>query len=202
MKLKLLVCLIFLFFVILADFENVIARKRGRKHRGRNRGKKRHSKRHGRLEEGFNSDLKGELNRGRILDEEPTKSLVHPVVKKQTSFDIEEYRVATVRANPRSNKHAPHIATATLSHHSKRHEHLRGKLVYILDDNKKTHYGCSGKISNTNKIPSNRPWVALVERGKCYFFIKIRLAHLHNASAIIIYNNKENTLVMHSAGKT
>jgi len=60
-----------------------------------------------------------------------------------------------------------------------------GWLYQLSDSNE---HGC--KIFNVRV--DNKPWIALVKRGSCRFTDKINNAYVHNASAIIIYNNEDS----------
>lgn len=60
-----------------------------------------------------------------------------------------------------------------------------GWLYKLSSSNEK---GC--KIFNI-KV-DNKPWISLVKRGSCRFDDKINNAYIHNASAIIIYNNEDS----------
>ena len=199
MKLKLYVGLIGIFLVLSAEFGSIESGKHGRKHRGRKRHNKRHDRRRENRRRNPNEVIKSSSHG--IKDTSHIK--VHPILKKTPRFgaEVDEWRVAQIRAKSPSKRQILHEARAKVGHHSKT-ENIEGKLIHILDRNKKSHFGCSGAIANTGEIPIDRPWVALVERGKCYFFIKIRLAYLHNASGVIIYNNKEESHVMNTAGKS
>lgn len=68
-----------------------------------------------------------------------------------------------------------------------------GKVIHISDAGRtNSHFGCGEAIANLYEIPENQePWIALIERGHCSFFIKIKLAERNNASAVIFYDNKD-----------
>ena len=79
---------------------------------------------------------------------------------------------------------------------------IRGKLIHVQDTPKGSHYGCANQIFNKEKIPKHKPWVALISRGKCLFYIKIQLAQQYHASAVIIYDKKnEDVPVMNTVGE-
>ncbi|KAK7097394.1 RING finger protein 150-like [Littorina saxatilis] len=62
---------------------------------------------------------------------------------------------------------------------------VSGHLVHVRSEENENH-GCS---DYTHDLPDH-DWVALVERGQCYFTEKIRVAtKQYNASAIIVYDN-------------
>ncbi|XP_065577949.1 E3 ubiquitin-protein ligase goliath-like isoform X2 [Artemia franciscana] len=65
----------------------------------------------------------------------------------------------------------------------------KGKLFHIINNG--TDYGCEKRFKNH---PENINWVALVRRGKCYFDEKIEAAFASNASAVIVYNNRDDGL--------
>jgi hypothetical protein len=41
------------------------------------------------------------------------------------------------------------------------------------------------------RLPVSEPWIALVKRGQCEFAAKIINAIRSNASAVLVYNDKE-----------
>ena len=43
-----------------------------------------------------------------------------------------------------------------------------------------------------HKLPSSEPWIALIKRGGCDFAVKVRNALRYNASAVLIYNDRES----------
>ena len=52
----------------------------------------------------------------------------------------------------------------------------------------KDNYGCT---PNYTQEPPDKPWIALIERGECYFSKKIDIAtNRHHAAAAVIYNNR------------
>ncbi|XP_076815415.1 uncharacterized protein LOC143461550 [Clavelina lepadiformis] len=93
-----------------------------------------------------------------------------------------------------------HEAVGKYGYHSRKNN-VSGKLVHVRDPGRNTHLGCNYAIANTHHIPKNRSWIALIERGQCIFFHKLRLGELHNASAVIVYNNRhEEAEVMNTIG--
>lgn len=77
-------------------------------------------------------------------------------------------------------------------------EQRTGLAVHVRDKENKTH-GCS---DYGIKIPKEK-WIALVERGNCYFTDKIKVAtKKYNATAVVIYNNEdEGITIMQHTGK-
>ncbi|XP_076446578.1 RING finger protein 150-like [Babylonia areolata] len=72
-------------------------------------------------------------------------------------------------------------------------EERSGLAVHVRNKQNKTH-GCD---DYGIKLPKEK-WIALVERGNCYFTEKIKMAtKKYNASAVVIYNNEdEGTTIM------
>ena len=67
-----------------------------------------------------------------------------------------------------------------------------GQLVHVRHPNNSSHFGCQPQMDN--EVPTDRPWIALVARGRCNFDDKVDAAYLNNASALIVYNNKDDGL--------
>ena len=74
-----------------------------------------------------------------------------------------------------------------------------GKVVHVLTEESMNH-GCSPAV---NAPLSKKPWIALIQRGNSKFDNKILTAVAKNASAVVIYNHKdEDTLItMDHSGK-
>lgn len=71
---------------------------------------------------------------------------------------------------------------------------VEGKLVHITSPREKEdHTGCDEDMLGTkgNPLP-NEPWIALIKRGKCNFEEKVKHAWNHNASGVIVYNDRES----------
>jgi hypothetical protein len=45
------------------------------------------------------------------------------------------------------------------------------------------------------RLPVSEPWIALIKRGQCEFAVKVLNAILSNASAVLIYNDKETHIL-------
>lgn len=78
-------------------------------------------------------------------------------------------------------------------------EQRLGLVVHVRTAKDNKTHGC---YEYGNKLPAEK-WVALVERGVCYFTEKIKMATIqHNASAAVIYNSEEKekgvTVMQHS----
>lgn len=73
-----------------------------------------------------------------------------------------------------------------------------GLALHVRNKDNKTH-GCDDYQIH---IPKEK-WIALVERGHCYFTDKIKIAtKKYNASAVVIYNNAdEGITIMQHTGK-
>lgn len=73
---------------------------------------------------------------------------------------------------------------------------VSGHLVHVRSRGN-VNYGCT---DYDHDLPTH-DWVALIERGQCYFGDKLRVATTqYNASGVIVYNNLpgSNCLIMHS----
>ena len=68
------------------------------------------------------------------------------------------------------------------------HRSTRGWLFSLMASNNVN--GCK----EFNVIVDRTPWIALIERGECNFEKKINNAYKHNATAVIIYDNKAKDL--------
>ncbi|XP_002127970.2 uncharacterized protein LOC100175825 [Ciona intestinalis] len=86
-------------------------------------------------------------------------------------------------------------------HHSRR-ENIVGRVIHITDPGlENSHHGCGHTMSNRYMIPNNETWVALIKRGYCYFFNKIKLGERYNASAVVIYDDKPGKIeIMNTIG--
>lgn len=73
----------------------------------------------------------------------------------------------------RPSSFGPHITT----------DSLNGLLFPISTYVKIDSYGCSNELSNHTAVPDN--WIALIQRGKCPFSDKVRLAQKAGAIAVI-----------------
>lgn len=68
-----------------------------------------------------------------------------------------------------------------------------GRVIHISDAGRtKSHFGCGNAIANLEEIQNtDDKWIALIARGHCSFFTKIKLAERNNASAVLIYDNQK-----------
>lgn len=71
----------------------------------------------------------------------------------------------------------------------------QGKLVHVtsakdVTDNTACHPNIRGTAGQ--KLPAE-PWIALIKRGVCKFEDKVKHAYLHNAIAVIVYNDRESS---------
>ncbi|XP_063696255.1 E3 ubiquitin-protein ligase goliath [Culicoides brevitarsis] len=71
---------------------------------------------------------------------------------------------------------------------------VEGKLVHITSPRDLTdHTGCDEDMLGTKGKPiPNEPWIALIKRGKCNFEEKVNHAYKHNASGVIVYNDRDS----------
>lgn len=65
------------------------------------------------------------------------------------------------------------------------HSSAKGWLYSLMANNVN---GCK----EFNVVVDRTPWIALIERGECNFYKKIRNAYNHNASAVVIYDHKDS----------
>ncbi|KAJ8728672.1 hypothetical protein PYW07_006368 [Mythimna separata] len=77
----------------------------------------------------------------------------------------------------------------------------RGLAVHIRAKGaagEKDHTGCTWPLLSTaapnDPLPSE-PWVAVIRRGSCNFEIKVQNAWRANATAVLIYNDRDTTLL-------
>lgn len=57
-----------------------------------------------------------------------------------------------------------------------------------------SHTGCAAPLRSSfgdGSLPKE-PWIALVKRGQCNFEVKVENAFRHNASAVLVYNDRES----------
>ncbi len=72
-------------------------------------------------------------------------------------------------------------------------------VVHVRTSDDQTH-GCTPFVN----VPAKEKWIALISRGGCKFTKKIfHAAVLHNASAVVIYNNQpgDSLLTMDHEGE-
>jgi hypothetical protein len=75
-----------------------------------------------------------------------------------------------------------HVEEATYGSSSS-HRKVEGYLIHAITN------GCTKFDFPVEK----NPWIALIQRGSCYFTSKIRNAENHNASGVIIYGDKSGS---------
>ncbi|XP_034836669.1 E3 ubiquitin-protein ligase goliath isoform X1 [Maniola hyperantus] len=72
--------------------------------------------------------------------------------------------------------------------------HVRGK----GPDGERDHTGCTWPLLSaaapTEPLP-REPWIAVIRRGSCNFEIKVQNAWRANASAVLIYNDRDTTVL-------
>ena len=71
-----------------------------------------------------------------------------------------------------------------------------GTLVHVRSRDTGDPTACSLPLGTNStadhKLPTTEPWVALIKRGNCDFAVKVRHALRYNASAVLIYNDRES----------
>uniref|UniRef100_H2ZIF4 PA domain-containing protein n=1 Tax=Ciona savignyi TaxID=51511 RepID=H2ZIF4_CIOSA len=195
-----------LVIVLFAEDSSVEARRRNRKnvdvtgapgrHRGKHNGKRQHrSSLRGAGRVHKNSDT---LESYRRLRKQGSRRITHksPAVTKWTE--------ANVSVGTKVDNFSIKIFEESLGkfgHHSAR-QSIVGRVIHISDPGRgNTHHGCGHTMSNRHLIPKNETWVALIKRGHCYFFNKIKLGERYNASAVVIYDDKPGKIeVMNTIG--
>lgn len=77
----------------------------------------------------------------------------------------------------------------------------RGMAVHVRakgPDGANDHTGCTWPLLSvaapTEPLP-NEPWIAVIRRGSCNFEIKVQNAWRANASAVLIYNDRDTTVL-------
>lgn len=71
-----------------------------------------------------------------------------------------------------------------------------GVLVHVSSEDG-DHTGCQAPLRNSwgdGSLPKE-PWIALIKRGQCSFEIKIENAYRHNATAVLVYNDRESPIL-------
>lgn len=71
-----------------------------------------------------------------------------------------------------------------------------GVLIHVKSGNDNS--GCTLPFQNarlSELLPANEPWIALVKRGGCNFQVKVDNAYRSNASAVIVYNDRESNIL-------
>ncbi|XP_039250123.2 uncharacterized protein LOC120327794 [Styela clava] len=138
-------------------------------------------------------------------NEKPTQSeeiaTVLPVVNARVDFLIKREKSKHFYEPDLTTSSVPATQLGLVTVHSARGKyglHSRpdpvfGRLIHVIDaERSNSNFGCGTAIANKHEIPQNgEPWIALIQRGHCAFFRKIKLAERNNASAVIIYDHKE-----------
>ncbi|XP_044737607.1 protein goliath-like isoform X2 [Chrysoperla carnea] len=71
-----------------------------------------------------------------------------------------------------------------------------GYVYHIVSKyDKNDHTGCELPLSTTqseiSELPPNKPWIALIKRGKCNFEDKVNNAHKSNAAGVLVYDDRD-----------
>ena len=74
-----------------------------------------------------------------------------------------------------------------------------GMLIHVRSQKNDDPTACSLPLitysTTDHTLPVSEPWIALIKRGQCEFGVKVLNAIRSNASAVLIYNDREtNTL--------
>ena len=71
-----------------------------------------------------------------------------------------------------------------------------GILVHVRSRDTGEPTACSLPLTTNStadhKLPISEPWIALIKRGNCDFAVKVRHALRYNATAVLIYNDRES----------
>ncbi|EEB17225.1 protein goliath precursor, putative [Pediculus humanus corporis] len=70
---------------------------------------------------------------------------------------------------------------------------VSGLLIHV-SSSEGEYTGCASPLrssSGDGSLPQE-PWIALVKRGQCNFEVKVDNAFKHNASAVLVYNDRES----------
>ena len=71
-------------------------------------------------------------------------------------------------------------------------EDVSGIVVHVRTQGDQTH-GCAPFVN----VPAKGKWIALISRGNCKFSTKVLHAtSVHNASAVVIYNNQDDETLL------
>jgi hypothetical protein len=72
-----------------------------------------------------------------------------------------------------------------------------GVLIHVRSEEGKDPTACTPPLITDStpdgKLPISEPWIALIKRGECDFGVKMKNAIDSNASAVIVYNDGEET---------
>lgn len=71
---------------------------------------------------------------------------------------------------------------------------LVAEIVHVTTStDRNDHFGCNkDMLGNLGNPLPNKPWIALIKRGKCSFESKVHHAWINYASGVIVYNDKES----------
>jgi hypothetical protein len=72
-----------------------------------------------------------------------------------------------------------------------------GVLIHVRSEWNENPTACTPPLithsTEDGKLPVSEPWIALIKRGECEFGDKMKNAIHNNASAVIVYNDREAT---------
>jgi hypothetical protein len=70
-----------------------------------------------------------------------------------------------------------------------------GVLIHVRSEKSDDPTACTPPLVTNStpdrKLPVSEPWIALIKRGECEFGVKMMHAINYNASAVIVYNDRE-----------
>lgn len=73
-----------------------------------------------------------------------------------------------------------------------------GILVHVQSVNSTSDHACSmplRAVGGESLPPSGEPWIALIRRGHCSYEQKVENAYKSNASAVLIFNDRESPVL-------
>lgn len=76
---------------------------------------------------------------------------------------------------------------------------VSGLLIHVRSKRTGEPTACTWPLitysTQDHRLPVSDPWIALIKRGQCEFAVKVLNAILSNASAVLIYNDKETHIL-------
>uniref|UniRef100_F6SPQ8 PA domain-containing protein n=2 Tax=Ciona intestinalis TaxID=7719 RepID=F6SPQ8_CIOIN len=209
--LKYCVWAVVIFVFLQAGESSVEARRRKRKGADVSGPPSRRHRKHNKLNRNNHHALDSSLTSTKT-DDTHTKTIIDQYIKSRRRGSRKQSKSYTVKkwteANVTVGTKVDELSLSNLEqslgkfgHHSRR-ENIVGRVIHITDPGlENSHHGCGHTMSNRHMIPNNETWVALIKRGYCYFFNKIKLGERYNASAVVIYDDKPGKIeIMNTIG--
>lgn len=74
-----------------------------------------------------------------------------------------------------------------------------GVLIHVRSESDAQPTACTLPLitysTQDHTLPVSEPWIALIKRGHCEFAVKVMNAIRSNASAVLVYNDKETNVL-------